>query len=339
MSKQLALVGYGYWGPNLLRNFFDTPDCEVVYCCDKDLSKLKLIRKRFPSVITTTSYEEILADKDINAIVIATPTKFHFELAKQALEADKDVLIEKPMTLTSKESKTLVNLSKKKKRILMVDHTFLYNPAVIKIKEIINSGELGEILYIDSTRANLGLFQKDSNVIFDLGSHDFAIFDYLLGKKPKIIQAYGKAHVNQQEDVCHVMTEYEDNVFTHLHVSWLSPLKVRTMTIVGTKKMLVYDDITPAEKISIYEKAVSLVPDLSKKLEQLDISYRSGDVFLPNIKNTEALALMARDFISSIENRKEPLSNGRLGMQVVELLEKSTESLRSGQKVLLNDAN
>lgn len=337
--KKIALVGYGYWGPNLLRNFFETPGCEVLYCCDKDISKLKVVGKRFPSVITTTDYEEVISDPELSAVVIATPTKFHFPLAKEALEAGKDVLIEKPMTLTLIESKKLVVIALKKKRILMVDHTFLYNEAVRKIKEIIDSGDLGDILYIDSVRANLGLFQNDSNVIFDLASHDFSIINYLFSKRPLTVQAYGKSHVNKQEDVCHVITEYEGGAFAHLHVSWLSPLKVRTMSIIGTKKMLIYDDVNPSAKICVYEKGVTIEGGLTKKLEEQKISYRSGDAFLPNVKSTEALSLMAADFINSISNRTEPLSNGRLGAEVVELLEKSTESLRSDKKIRLTYGN
>lgn len=333
--QKIALVGYGYWGPNLLRNFFETPNCEVLYCCDSDISKLKIVRKRFPSIITTTDYREVLSDPEISAVVIATPTRFHFPLAKDALEAGKDVLIEKPMTLNLLEAKKLVAIASKKKRILMVDHTFLYNEAVRKIKEIVDSGNLGDILYIDSVRANLGLFQNDSNVIFDLATHDFSIISYLLNKKPLSVQAYGKSHVNKQEDVAHVISEYQGGMFAHLHVSWLSPLKVRTMSIIGTKRMLIYNDVNPSEKICVYEKGVSIEGGLTKKLEEQKISYRSGDAFLPNIKSTEALSLMASDFINSISKRSEPLSGGKLGASVVELLEKSTESLRTGKKIRL----
>ena len=339
MGKQIALVGYGYWGPNLLRNFFETPECEITYCCDKDMSKLKQARKRYPSIIVTPNYEEILKDKELAGVIIATPTKFHFELAKLALESDKDVLIEKPMTLTSEEARQLVDLAKKRKRILMVDHTFLYNEAVIKIKEIIDSGEIGEILYIDSVRANLGLFQLDSNVIFDLAVHDFSIIQYLTSKKPLSVQGFGKSHVNKQEDVSYVTAEYTDGIFAHLHLSWLSPLKVRLMSIVGTKKMLVYDDMNASQKIQVYEKGVTFEPNLFRKLEAAFITYRSGDVWSPNIKEKEALGTMAKDFVNSMINRNDPLSNGRLGADIVELLEKSTESIRSGKKVKFNYAN
>lgn len=339
MNKKVALVGYGYWGPNLLRNFFDTPGCEVLYCCDKEIIRLKEVRRRYPSVITTTSFDEILKDSDLDAVIVATPTKFHFELAKSTLELGKDVLIEKPMTIDTKEAKILVDLAQKKKKILMVDHTFLYNEAVKKIKEILNSGELGEVLYMDSVRANLGLFQKDSNAIYDLASHDFSIIQYLLDKKPVSVQAFGKSHINKQEDVCYVFVEYAGGIFAHFHLSWLSPLKIRKTIIVGTKKMLVYDDVEPSEKIRIYEKGVTIVPGLTKKLESANISYRTGDAWMPNIKGTEALSLMARDFIDCITKRTQPLSNGKMGYEVVELLEKSTLSLRGNKKILLNYAS
>ncbi len=221
----------------------------------------------------------------------------------------------------------------------MVDHTFLYNEAIIKIKQIIKSGELGEILYIDSVRANLGLFQPDSNVVFDLASHDFSIILYLLSQKPTSIQGFGKSHVNKQEDVCYIATEHENGVFSHLHLSWLSPLKIRVMTIVGTKKMLVYDDMNTSQKIQVYEKGVDFEPELFRKLEAAFITYRSGDAWSPNIKDKEALGTMAKDFINSITKRTEPLSNGKLGATVITLLEKSTESIRSGKKIFIKNAD
>lgn len=336
MSIQIALVGYGYWGPNLLRNFSDTPDCDVLYCCDKDITRLKQVRKKFPSVITTTNYEEILNDKDVSAIVIATPTKFHFELAKMALAAGKDVLIEKPMTLNFKEANILLSIAAEKKRIIMVDHTFIYNEAVIKIKEIIESGEIGKILCIDSTRQNLGLFQDDSNVMYDLAPHDLSIIQFLLGKKPKSVQAFGKSHYNKQEDIAHMIIDYPDNITGYIHSSWLSPLKVRTMTIIGTKKMIVYDDVNPSERVKIYDKGVKLDKIEGNETEKtkLKVSYRSGDIWTPNISGTEALSNMAKAFIASVVSRKESLSSGNLGAEVVNILEKATKSIKTGEKII-----
>lgn len=333
MSKQIALVGYGYWGPNLLRNFFEIEECRVVYCCDKQIKRLKEVRKKYPTLITTTNYEELLQDPDLDAIIIATPTNLHFPLAKLALEAGKDVLIEKPMAANLKDANTLMSLAQKKKRILMVDHTFIYNEAVRKIKEIVDSGELGKILYIDSIRANLGLFQEDVNVIYDLAPHDFSIIQYILGKPPKSVSAVGKTHYNGQEDVAYISVEYLGGITAHVNVSWLSPLKVRTLTIVGTKKMIVYDDVNPAEKIKVYDKGVEVEKNTTKEFREIRISYRSGDVWSPNILFKEALSRMANEFVQSLISRKEPESGVSLGVDVVNLLEKSTKSMRTGEKV------
>jgi predicted dehydrogenase len=337
--KKIALIGYGYWGPNLLRNFMEVPCCEVVYCCDKDVNRLKEVRKRYPSLIITRDYEDLLHDSELDAAIIATPTKFHYQVARDFLRAGKDVLIEKPMTLTSKEAGLLVEIARKQKKIIMVDHTFIYNEAVRKIKEVIKSGSLGDILYLDSVRANLGLFQQDSNVIFDLATHDFSIVQYLLEDTPVWLQAFGKSHYNKQEDVAYIIAQYAKNISVHIQVSWLSPLKVRQLLIVGTKKMLVYDDVNSAEKIRIYEKGVDLVPGLTTKLEEAKVSYRSGDAWLPNIKGTEALSLVAREFIEAILTRRKPISDGLMGLNVVSALEKATESARSGKKIFFKNAN
>lgn len=335
MVKQIALVGYGYWGPNLLRNFSNIPGAEVVYCCDKDITRLKEARKKFPFVITTTNYEEILKDNDLSAVVIATPTKYHFELARLALEAGKDVLIEKPMTQKLKEAKDLILLANEKKRIIMVDHTFIFNEAVKKVKEIIESGDIGDVLYIDSTRTNLGLFQGDVNVVYDLAPHDFSIIQYLLNKAPKTVQATGKSHYNKQEDVAYIMAEYSNGVTAHVHVSWLSPLKVRTMTVVGTKKMIVYDDMNFTEKIKIYDKGVKIEKTPATMLQEVRVGYRSGDISIPNIPNTdrEALSEMAKEFVDAITTRRKPLSDAELGKDIVNILEKTNKSILTGERI------
>lgn len=337
--KKIALVGYGYWGPNLLRNFLEVSDCEVLYCCDKDLTRLKVVRKRYPSLIVCKDYQDVLVDSELDAVVIAVPTKFHYQIAKDFIEAGKDVLIEKPITLTSGEARSLIEIAKKYKRIIMVDHTFIYNEAIKKIKEIIESGILGEILYINSDRANLGLFQPDSNVIFDLATHDFSIIQYLLSGTPLWLQAFARSHYNKQEDVAYIIAQYPKNVSVHIHVSWLSPLKIRQLLVIGTKKMLAYDDVNPSEKIKIYDKGVDLMPGLTSKLEETKVSYRSGDAWLPNIKGTEALSLVAKEFIEVISSRKKPVSDGIMGLNVVEALEKSTQSARSGKKIFFKNAN
>jgi predicted dehydrogenase len=339
--KYVALVGYGYWGTNLLRNFVETKNCEVVYVCDNDITRLKPIRKRYPSIILTSNYEEILVDKEIDAVIIATPTRFHHSLAKKAMEAGKDVLIEKPMALSVSEAKDLVMVSKKTKRIIMVDHTFLFTPAVRKLKKIIDSGEIGDIVYIDSVRINLGLFQTDSNVSFDLATHDIAILQYLLNVSPTIITSVAKSFYGTQEEIFYIHLNYPNKITCHLHVSWLSPLKVRKMMIVGTKKMIVYDDVEQSEKIKIYDKGVVFeqIKTETKKAEQIRIGYRSGDVNSPNIDIKEALGTMALEFMDALETRKEPVSNGLFGLSIVNILEMSNNSSRSSKTIIIRNKN
>lgn len=329
--KYVALVGYGYWGTNLLRNFVETKNCEVVYVCDNDITRLKPIRKRYPSILLTSNYDEILADKEIDAVIIATPTRFHHDLAKKAMNAGKDVLIEKPMALSISEAKDLVIVSKKTKRIIMVDHTFLFTPAVRKLKTIIDSGEIGDIVYIDSVRTNLGLFQTDSNVSFDLATHDIAILQFLLNVSPTVITAVAKSFYGTQEEIFYIHLNYPNKITCHLHVSWLSPLKVRKMMIVGTKKMIVYDDVEQSEKIKIYDKGVVF--------DQIRIGYRSGDINSPNIDIKEALGTMALEFIDALETRKEPVSSGLFGLSVVNILEMSNNSSRSSKTISIKNKN
>ncbi len=337
MLKKIAIVGYGYWGPNLLRNFSNNLDCEVLYCCDLDIVKLKKVRKAYPSIMLTKNYEDILNDSEVDAVVIATPTKFHHPLAKAALESGKDVLIEKPMTLDTKEAKELVEIAQKNNKILMVDHTFLFTQEVRKLKEIIDSGEIGEVLHIDSTRANLGLFQPDSNVVFDLATHDISIIQYLLGKFPKSLTSVGASYYDKQEEVCHLHLDYPGKTTCHIHVSWLSPLKIRQMMIVGTKKMIVYNDVEPSEKVKIYDKGVTVNKhkNSTSKVLQTKIGYRSGDVWAPRIDIVEGLKTLSQEFLTAISERKTTMSSGEFGMSVVNILEKANESSRKSVKVSL----
>lgn len=327
MTKDLALVGLGYWGPNLLRNFINIPHCSICYCCDSDAGRLQEVKRKFPHILTTTDFNEILNDQSIDAVILATPTRTHFDLGAAALKAGKDVLIEKPMTQSFQQAKKLVQLAKKKDKILMVDHTFLFNPAVIKIKELIEKGEIGKILYIDSTRTNLGLFQKDINVIFDLAAHDFSIIQFILGTQPKQVSAMGKAHFNNQVEVAHITAIYPDDIFAHIHVSWLSPVKVRRMFITGTKKMIVYDeDSAPAEKIKVYDKGVVLGTP-TDNLDQIKIGYRSGDVWLPKIDIVEPLSLLAQSFVDAIISRKVLRSDAVFSLEIIKILEEASSSL------------
>ena len=324
MTHDIAIVGYGYWGPNPLRAFMDIPGCSVRYCCDLDPERLKEVKRRFPHILTTTDFNEVISDVSIDAVVLATPTGTHFELAKKAMEQGKDVLIEKPMTSTSKEAWELVALAEKNKKILMVDNILLFNPAVLKIKELIDSGEIGDILYIDSTRTNLGLFQKDINVIFDLASHEFSMIQFFLGAKPKIISVTGKSHVGRQIDLAYISAEYPGDIFAHVHITWLSPLKIRRMFIVGSKKMIMYDDNEPAEKLRVYDKGVIAEGSL-KDAAQIKINYRIGDAWLPNIEIADPLTFLARSFIDALSSRKVERSGGKFSAEIIEILESATK--------------
>ncbi len=333
--KRVALIGYGYWGPNLLRNLFENTDCQVVYCCDFSSENLDKAKRRFPSIITTTKIDRVLNDPKIKAIIIATPTKTHFPIAEKALKKGKDVLIEKPMTLTVDEAKLLVDLAKKNKRILMVDHTFLFNNAVLKIKELIDKKKLGKILYIDSVRINLGRFQPDVNVIFDLAAHDFSIINFLLNSKPKSLTATGKTHYNKQESIAYVTANYPKNILAHIHVSWLSPLKIRRMFVIGTKKMIVYDEDEPSEEIRIYDKGVIIEETYVQVEKQAKISYRSGDILLPKVNIVEPLSTLIDTFIKALSSRVVPKSSGESALDVMRALEASNDSLKTNRKVNL----
>lgn len=325
MTHDIGVVGYGYWGPHILRTFLNIPGCNVRYLCDLKTENLRLAKRRYPHILTTTDFNEVISDPTIDAVVLATPTQSHFSLAQKAILAGKDVLVEKPMTASSKEARQLALVARKNKRILMVDHVMLFNPAVLKIKELIDKGELGEILYIDSTRTNLGLFQKDANVIFDLAAHEFSMIQFFLGVKPKKITTTGKAHLNKQIDVAYISAEYPGNILAHVYVTWLSPVKLRRMHIIGSKKMLVYDDINEAEKVRVYDKGITMEEELSGNNEQIKIGYRIGDVWSPNIEIADPLTLLAQSFIDAISTRQVVRSDGNFGAEIVEILEKATK--------------
>lgn len=324
MTYGIAIVGLGYWGPNLLRTFLNIPSCSVRYCCDLKEEELHEVKRKFPHILTTDDFNRIISDPTIDAVVLATPTQSHFSLAKKAINAGKDVLIEKPMTRSSKEAWQLVALAQKHKRVLMVDHILLFNPAILKIKQLIDGGELGEILYIDSTRTNLGLFQKDINVIFDLASHEFSIIQFILGKKPRMVSITGQSHFNNQIDVAYITTRYPKNILAHVHVTWLSPLKIRRIFIIGSKKMIVYDDNEPSEKLRVYDKGITAQKS-PNNLRQIKIGYRVGDVWLPHIEIADPLTLLAQSFIDALATRKVERSDGKFGAEIIEILESATE--------------
>lgn len=324
MTCDIAIVGLGYWGPNPLKAFLNVPGCAIRYCCDLNADRFQEVKRKFPHILTTTDFNKILSDPTINAVVLATPTQSHFTLAKKALNAGKDVLIEKPMTSSSKEAWELVALAKKNKRVLMVDNILLFNPAVLKIKDLIDSGEIGDILYIDSTRTNLGLFQKDINVIFDLASHEFSLLQFILKGTPVIVSVTGKSHIGKQIDVAYITAQYAKAILAHVHVTWLSPLKIRRMLIIGSKKMIVYDDNEPAEKIRVYDKSITTRKARDNQ-KQIQIGYRVGDVWLPNIEIADPLTLLAQSFINAISTRIVERSDGKFSAEIVEILESATK--------------
>jgi len=326
----VAVVGCGYWGPNLIRNFNALPECKVRYVCDKDEKRLAHMKQLYPSVEPTKDFEKIVGDKEVDAVVVATPVHLHYELSKMALQAGKHTFVEKPMTQTSAQANELVQIAAKKELTLMVGHTFIYSAPVRRIKEIVKSGDIGEIQYISSRRLNLGLFQKDINVAWDLAPHDISIILYLLGKPPISVNCQGKAHINKDiEDVTNMSLDFENGGFATIHSSWLDPNKIREMIIVGSKKMIVYDDNEPLEKIKIYDKRVEAPPHYDTFAE-FQYSYHYGDMISPYIKQTEPLKVETQHFLDCIKTGKKPESNGLEGLRVIQILEASSRSLKSG---------
>ena len=338
MSKvRIGVVGCGYWGPNLIRNFYEDANVELVYVCDLAQDKLAKIGRRYPTVITTTNYSDLLNDPKIDAIVVATPVHTHYPLAKQALMSNKHVLVEKPMCMTSKECCDLIALAKENERILMVDHTFVYHGAIRRMKQVIDNNELGDILYFDSVRINLGLFQSDINVIWDLAPHDLSIMDYLLGKVPQAVYATGACHAgNGIEDIAYIDLKFDNNQIAHFHVSWLSPVKVRQVLVGGTKKMIAYDDLQPMEKLRIYDKGITVdQPTTDEERYQNLIQYRIGDMYAPVFDLTEALKNEVAHFVDCVQTGKTPITDGHAGLRVVQILELANASLRTGQPQVL----
>lgn len=330
----IAVVGYGYWGPNLVRNFAETPGLDLVAVADLDPTKLEIVSKRYPAVRTTTRYEDLLEDPSIDAIAIATPVNTHFPLGLAALEADKHLWLEKPMSETSEQARQLVAEAEKRGRVLHVDHTFIYTGAVRKIGDIVKGNELGDVLYYDSTRINLGLFQRDVSVISDLAVHDFSILDYLLGEHPVAVSASGINHYpGTPENLAYITLYYESNAIAHLNVSWLAPVKVRSILIGGDKKMVVYDDLEPSEKIKIYDKGVSFTED-EAQIQEMRVGYRTGDMWAPKLVGTEALRVEGEHFADCVINGKTSMTDGKLGLRVVELIEAAESSMSAMGEVV-----
>jgi predicted dehydrogenase len=333
----IAVVGYGYWGPNLARNFSKLEDCRLAAVVDMSVSRLDKVRRLYPAVRTTSSYEEILNDRDIHAVVIATPVCSHYPLARQAIQAGKHVLVEKPMTTTVAEAEELILLARRQGVVLMVDHTFVYTGAVRKIRQVIDSGEMGQIYYYDSVRVNLGLFQPDVSVLWDLAPHDFSIMTYLIDKEPVRVSAVGASPVSwdgwNQESVVYVTVEFNDSTLAHFHVNWLSPVKVRRTLIGGSKKMVIYDHLDPDNQIKIFDKGVDVHNGngTTNSRYQALVQYRTGDLLVPKIDQTEALEVLSRHFVESIREGRQPLTDGEAGLRVVRLLELAEGSIRNGR--------
>ncbi|MDA9715307.1 Gfo/Idh/MocA family oxidoreductase [Bacteroidota bacterium] len=332
---KIGIVGYGYWGKNLVRNFYYLEGCHIEYVCEKNKNNANKCSSTYQNINVVNDVETLLNDQNVDAIVIATPVDTHYQLAKDALLHSKHVLVEKPLTSSYKEAKELVEIALEKNKILMVDHTFLYTGAVIKLKELVNDNKLGDIQYVDSTRINLGLFQHDVNVLWDLAPHDISISNYLLAKKPISVQASGVSHTkNEIENIAYLTLKYENNIIAHFNCSWVSPVKIRQMLIGGTEKMVVFNDMEPTEKIKIYDSGYQYEND--EERNDILVDYRTGDINVPKIKMTEALSFMAADFINSIENNTTPISNAQLGLDVVEILDAAEKSIKNnGREISL----
>ena len=326
----IGIIGCGYWGPNLIRNFAALPDAEVRMVCDLSAERLGHIRQLYSNVTTTADAQAVIDDPLIDAVVIATPVRHHFGLARRALEANKHVLIEKPMAATVAECAELNAIAEERALTLMVGHTFLYSPVVRRIKEIVDSGELGDILYISSRRLNLGLFQHDINVAWDLAPHDLSMILYWLGEHPIAVNCQGRAHLTHDIEVLTNMSlAFASGRFATIHSSWIDPSKVREMTIVGRNKMAVYDDTEPLDKLKIYDKRVEAPPHYDTFAE-FQYSYHYGGMAAPFVQQAEPLRLECQDFLECIRTGAQPQSSGRQGQRVVEILEASSVSLRSG---------
>lgn len=332
---RLAIVGYGYWGPQLLRNFQSLPDSRVVYCCDASATRREEAETRHPGLRTCADYAEVLADPDVDGVIVATPIQTHYAFARKALERDKHVLVEKPLAASVAEAESLTELAEKRGLCLMVDHTFIYTGAVRKMKEIVARGDLGDLYYLDSVRINLGLVQRDVNVLWDLAPHDLAIMDHLVTEPPASVCANGACSLgNGIENVAYLTLYFNSGLIAHFHNNWLAPVKVRTMLVGGSQRMILYDDMEPSEKIKVYDRGVDL--QSPEGVRDALINYRLGDMWAPRLDQAEALRAMAAEFLQAIRNVRAPLTDGQSGLRVVRILEAAEMSIkRRGREVKL----
>jgi predicted dehydrogenase len=324
---RVGVLGYGYWGPNIVRNFHAQEQAEVVLVCDKSSKAGERLKKAYPTISFTTDENEMLRSAKVDAVCVITPVATHYSLAKRALENGKHVFVEKPFTCSSAQAEELIELADRKNLKIMVDHTFLFTGAVKKIRQLVDEGELGRLFYYDSLRVNLGLFQHDVSVIWDLAPHDLSIMDHILREKPEGVVAAAEKHLNEVEDIAFISIYFPDRVIAHINVNWLSPVKVRTTLIGGEKKMLVWNDLSGDEKIKIYDKGVSLSD--GKGVHQLLVSYRSGDMWSPQIEQVEALTEETAYFLQCIMENKKPFNDGVNGLRIVRILEAVNKSIRN----------
>ena len=331
-TTSVGVIGCGYWGPNLLRNFAENETAQLRWICDLDQARLASMSRRYPFAKTASDYRRLLDDNELKAVSIVTPVATHYEIAKQFLHAGKHVLIEKPMTATVGEAEELIELAEQNALTLMVDHTFIYTGAVRKMKELVASGQLGDLLYLDSVRINLGLFQRDINVLWDLAPHDLSIMDYLIEHQPLAITALGSCHIESGiENIAYLVLLFPNDFIAHFHFNWLAPVKIRRTLIAGSSKMILYDDIEPTEKVRVYDKGVTAnrVGDREADYQTL-VSYRTGDVWAPKLDSTEALRYVVSDFMDSIHHKRKPLADGQSGLRVVRLLTAAQQSIKNG---------
>ena len=335
---RIGVIGCGYWGPNLIRNFSHLKGSQVLICSDLGEDRLSHMRNLYPQIETTTDYRRILGRKDVDAVVVATPPETHERLTVEALRAGKHVFVEKPLALSAVEGTRMVEEAAKAGRVLMVGHTFVYTAAVNKIKEVIASGELGEVFYVSTTRVNLGIFQESINVVWDLAPHDVSILNYILDAAPESVATQASCNIRKNiEDVAFLTLRYPGDVLAHVHVSWLNPNKIRSTTVVGSKKMLVYDDISAIEKIRIYDKGVTVTPHYDT-FGEFNLSYRYGDILIPRLDDSEPLKVACQHFVDCVEKGTEPRSSGVHGLNVVRVLEAAVDSIREDGRLISVEA-
>lgn len=323
----LAIIGCGHWGPNLVRNFNANPGADVKIICDLDSTKLLKLRESYPTISTTLNYSDVLASKGVNAVVITTPASKHYQIAKEALLAGKDVLVEKPLTTNIKEAEELVKIAEKYNKILMVGHTFLYNPVIREIRDLLSKDSLGKLYYLQARRTHLGLIREDVNVVWDLAAHDISIFSFLLGEQPKKVSAVGKSYLKKDKiDVAFVTLFYSNNIICNIHVSWIDAVKVREIAIIGSSKRVFFDDLNGLEPLRIYEKGLAIERSYDN-FGEFKLLFRDGDIVSPKIASGEPLKLECQHFIHCVETRQSPLTDGINGLNVVKVLNGIDQSL------------